>query len=221
MSEAIDAAAVELVDGLARSARAAARRLALLPRGDKDAALLAMADDLVAATDHIVTENGKDLDAGRAGGMRDNLLDRLELTPPRVAATADGLRQVAGLADPVGAIVRGSTTPTGLQVRQVRVPMGVVAMIYEARPNVTVDAAGLALKSGNAVILRGGSAAEHSNRVLVATMRSTLERLGLPVDAVRALDGAEARMHGPVGEELVVTIGLCRGARLRGRCLRW
>ena len=178
-----------VVSRLAEAARGASRVVALTPRGGKDKALLSMADALVAATDEIVAANAEDVERGRAEGLRANLLDRLTLDADRVAAAADGLRQVAGLADPVGEVVRGSTTPTGLQVRQVRVPMGVVGMIYEARPNVTVDAAGLALKSGNAVILRGGSAAERTNAVLVQVMRDALEAEGLPADAVQLLEG--------------------------------
>ena len=127
---------------LAEGARGAARALALLPRSEKDAALRALADAIVAATADIVAANEEDLARGRAGGMPESLLDRLRLDEDRVAAVADALRDVAGLPDPVGEIVRGSTLANGLQIRQVRVPMGVVGMIYEARPNVTVDAAG-------------------------------------------------------------------------------
>ncbi|WP_409483349.1 glutamate-5-semialdehyde dehydrogenase [Arsenicicoccus dermatophilus] len=195
MTTPLDPAARELVSGLAARARTAARELALLPRGRKDAALRAMADALVAATDEIVAANAQDVQRESAAGMRANLVDRLTLTPERVAACAQGLRDVAGLPDPVGDVVRGSTTPTGLQVRQVRVPMGVVGMIYEARPNVTVDAAGLALKSGNAAILRGGSAAEHSNRILVQVLRAALRDQGIAEDAVQLLD---APGHDPV-----------------------
>ena len=167
----IDPAAVEQVATVARAARVASRRLALLSRADKDAALRALADALDAATDEIVAANGEDLERGRAAGMPQGLLDRLALDPQRVAAVAQALRDVAALPDPVGEVVRGSTLANGLQIRQVRVPMGVVGMVYEARPNVTVDAAGLGLKSGNAVILRGGSAAESTNRALVDVMR--------------------------------------------------
>ncbi|AKT51579.1 glutamate-5-semialdehyde dehydrogenase [Arsenicicoccus sp. oral taxon 190] len=187
-TDPIDPAARELVTALTTRARAAARELALLPRGRKDEALRALADALVDATDEIVAANGRDVERETAAGMRPNLIDRLTLGPDRVAAAAQGLRDVAGLPDPVGDVVRGSTSPTGLQVRQVRVPMGVVGMIYEARPNVTVDAAGLALKSGNAAILRGGSAAEHTNRVLVAVMRRALATLDITPDAVQLLD---------------------------------
>ena len=178
---------VEHVHGLARRARVAARGLALLTRAQKDTALLALADAIDAATAEVVAANQEDLDRGREKGLPTNLLDRLALDEERVHAVADALRQVASLPDPVGEVVRGSTLANGLQIRQVRVPMGVVGMIYEARPNVTVDAAGLALKSGNAVLLRGGSAAASTNAALVDTMRSALEAQGLDPDAVALL----------------------------------
>ena len=186
---AIDADATARVADLAAAARAASRRLALLSRAEKDAALLACADALDAATDEVVAANAEDLRRGRAEGMAAALLDRLTLDAARVAGVAAALRDIAALPDPVGEVVRGSTLANGLQVRQVRVPMGVVGMIYEARPNVTVDAAGLGLKSGNAVILRGGSAAASTNRALVAVLRRTLAAHGVPEDAVGLLDG--------------------------------
>ncbi|KRE55290.1 glutamate-5-semialdehyde dehydrogenase [Phycicoccus sp. Soil748] len=185
----IDPAAVAQVATAARAARAASRRLALLTRADKDAALTGLADALDAATDRIVAANAQDLERGRESGMAQGLLDRLALDPARVAAVARALRDVAALPDPVGEVVRGSTLANGLQIRQVRVPMGVVGMVYEARPNVTVDAAGLGLKSGNAVILRGGSAAEATNRALVDVLREALAAQGLPADAVTLLEG--------------------------------
>jgi glutamate-5-semialdehyde dehydrogenase len=159
-----------------------------LSRADKDAALQAMADALDSATGEIIVANDLDIVRGRANGLSVGLLDRLRLDRSRVEAVAEGLRDIARLPDPVGEVVRGSTLANGLQMRQVRVPMGVVAMIYEARPNVTVDAAGLALKSGNAVVLRGGSAAGESNRALVDVLRSALRSQGLPVGAVVLLD---------------------------------
>lgn len=188
------------VEDVARRAKSASRALATATRATKDAALLALADALVAATDEIVAANAVDLDRGRENGMASGLLDRLALTPQRVTAIADALRELAGLPDPVGEVVRGSTLPNGLRLRQLRVPMGVVGMIYEARPNVTVDAAGLALKSGNAVILRGGSAAASSNEVIVAVLARALEERGLPGDLVQSIDahgrpGAVALMH--------------------------
>src|SRR6187402_1185039 len=185
----IDPADVARVRELAEAARTASRRLALLSRAEKDAALRTLADALDAATDAIVEANERDLARGRAGGMVESLLDRLRLDAPRVTAVARALRDIAALPDPVGEVVRGSTLANGLQIRQVRVPMGVVGMIYEARPNVTVDAAGLGLKSGNAVILRGGSAAESTNRALVEVMRTGLEAQGLPADSVTLLEG--------------------------------
>ncbi len=178
-----------LVADLAGRARVSARRLALLTRAEKDAALLALADAVEGATETVVAANAEDLQRGREGGMATGLLDRLTLDAARVAAVAQALRDLAGLPDPVGEVVRGSTLANGLQIRQVRVPMGVVGMIYEARPNVTVDAAGLGLKSGNAMILRGGSAAASTNRALVDALRSGLAGQGLPEDAVQLLEG--------------------------------
>ena len=185
---------------VARRAREASRSLATATRATKDEALRVMADALVAATDRLLAANAEDLERGRANGMSPGLLDRLELTPARVAAIADALRELAALPDPVGEVVRGSTLPNGLRLRQVRVPMGVVGMIYEARPNVTVDAAGLALKSGNAVVLRGGSAAARSNEVIVDVLAQALTTVGLPADLVQSVDawgrpGAVALMH--------------------------
>ncbi|QAY71541.1 glutamate-5-semialdehyde dehydrogenase [Xylanimonas protaetiae] len=188
------------VRDVARRAQVASRALATASRGTKDAVLHALADALVAASDELVAANAEDLDRERAGGMSPGLLDRLALTPARVDGIAAALRDVAGLPDPVGEVVRGQTLPNGLRLRQVRVPMGVVGMIYEARPNVTVDAAGLALKSGNAVILRGGSAAARSNEVVVRVLRDALEAQGLPADLVQTVDpwgraGGVALMH--------------------------
>src|SRR5690349_20089847 len=187
-AETIDPAAVEQVNALAEGAQRASRQLALLPRTAKDDALLAIADALVGATDEIVTANAEDLERGRDNGLSEGLLDRLTLDDRRIASIAQAVRDIAALPDPVGEVVRGSTLSNGLQIRQLRVPMGVVGMIYEARPNVTVDAAGLALKSGNAVVLRGGSAAGASNRALVDVLRGTLQARGLPAAAVTLLD---------------------------------
>ncbi|MFJ2297450.1 glutamate-5-semialdehyde dehydrogenase [Oerskovia paurometabola] len=188
------------VEDTARRAKVASRTLATATRATKDAALHALADALVAATAEIVAANAQDLERGRANGTSAGLLDRLALTPERIVAIADALRELATLPDPVGEVVRGSTLPNGLRLRQVRVPMGVVGMIYEARPNVTVDAAGLALKSGNAVILRGGSAAARSNEVVVEVLGRALVAQGLPADLVQSIDrhgrpGAVALMH--------------------------
>lgn len=173
---------------IARQAKIAARSLATATRATKDAALLSCADALIAASDEIIAANELDLQRGRDSGMSVGLLDRLELTAERVASIAAALREVAALPDPVGEIVRGSTLANGIRLRQQRVPMGVVGMIYEARPNVTVDAAGLALKSGNAVVLRGGSAALESNRVIVRVLGDALEQVKLPRELVQSVD---------------------------------
>jgi glutamate-5-semialdehyde dehydrogenase len=180
-----------------RHARAAARVLATVPRAGKDAALLAVADALVAATGRIVAANAEDLARGEREGLTPGLLDRLRLDAGRVAAIAAAVREVAGLPDPVGEVVRGRTLPNGLRLTQRRVPMGVVGMVYEARPNVTVDAAVLALKSGNAAVLRGGSAALVSNTVIVDVVRAALAASGLPADAVTSIDehGREGVTH--------------------------
>lgn len=199
-SSAADGSVAQDVEATARRAKKASRTLATATRATKDAALHALADALVEATAEIVAANAVDLERGRENGTSAGLLDRLALTPERIVAIADALRELATLPDPVGEVVRGSTLPNGLRLRQVRVPMGVVGMIYEARPNVTVDAAGLALKSGNAVILRGGSAAAASNEVIVDVLGRALAAQGLPADLVQSIDrhgrpGAVALMH--------------------------
>ncbi|MEX0913992.1 MAG: glutamate-5-semialdehyde dehydrogenase [Demequina sp.] len=169
-------------------AKVASRGLATATRATKDAALLGMADALVTHAARIVQANADDVQRGRDNDMTPGLLDRLTLTEERVAAIADALRFLASLPDPVGEIKRGSTLPNGLRLIQKAAPMGVVGMIYEARPNVTVDAAGLCLKSGNAAVLRGGSAAASSNEVIVAVLQDALEEAGLPRDAVQSID---------------------------------
>ena len=180
-----------------RRAREAARVLATARRTTKDAALHAVADALVANTGRIVAANVEDLDRGEREGLAVPLRDRLRLDADRVGAIADAVRAVAALPDPVGEVVRGTTLPNGLRLRQVRVPMGVIGIVYEARPNVTVDAAVLALKSGSAAVLRGGHAAERSNDVLVEVIRSGLRAAGLPADAVASIDawGREGVNH--------------------------
>jgi len=174
----------------AKRARLAADELVTATRAAKDAGLLAMADALVTRTAEIVAANAADLDAGRANGLSTAILDRLALNEKRIEDMAQALREMAGLADPVGEVVRGSTLPNGLELRQVRVPFGVVGIIYEARPNVTVDAAGICLKSGNAALLRGSSSAAHSNAILVEVLRDALAGVGLPADAVQLLDAS-------------------------------
>ena len=175
----------------AELAKVAAAELAVLSRAAKDAALHAQADALVAATGDVVAANAADLARGQ--DLSESLRDRLRLTPERVAAMADGLRALAALPDPVGEVVRGGVLPNGLELRQVRVPLGVVGIVYEARPNVTVDAAGICLKSGNAVLLRGSSTAASSNACLVAVLRSALASVGLPEDAVQLVEATESR----------------------------
>ncbi len=174
----------------ARRARVAAGELGQATRAVKDAGLRAMADALIAGTAGILEANAADLAAARDAGTADHLLDRLALTDKRIAGMADGLRQTATLDDPVGEVVRGSTLPNGLELRQIRVPFGVVGIIYEARPNVTADAAGLCLKSGNAVLLRGSSSAARSNAAIVAVLRDAAAGAGLPADAIQLLDAS-------------------------------
>jgi glutamate-5-semialdehyde dehydrogenase len=179
------------IRAVAARARDAAAHLALLTRAAKDAALHAMADALVAATGDVLAANARDVAAGRDAGLSGSLLDRLSLDGGRVAAMAQGLRDVAALPDPVGEVLRGYTQPNGLEIRQVRVPFGVVAMIYEARPNVTVDAAGLALKSGNAALLRGSGSAYHSNAALVDVLSNAAATTGLPREAIQLVPGTD------------------------------
>ena len=176
---------------VAKRARTAAAALAPLPRKDKDAALRAMADALVARADEVLAANAEDVTAGREGGTSEAMLDRLALTTARIEAMADGLRHVATLPDPVGEVVRGSSLPNGLELRQVRVPLGVVGIVYEARPNVTADAAGLCLKSGNAVLLRGSASAYRSNRVLVDVLADAATAAGMPADSVQLVPGTD------------------------------
>ena len=192
--------ATDLVARAARAARCAQRTVAGARREVKDAGLHAMADRLGEAATGVLAANTADLERARTAGMRAGLIDRLTLTPERIAAIAGSLREIAALPDPVGEVVDGRTLPNGLRVRRVRVPVGVVGMIYEARPNVTVDVAALTLKSGNAVVLRGGSAAERTNAAIVGVLRDALASAGLPADLVATVDaagrpGAEALMR--------------------------
>lgn len=171
-------------------ARLAATILATASRSAKDAALRAMAAALQARAAEVLAANAEDLTAGKAAGLSEGLLDRLALSESRIAGMAGGLRKIADLPDPVGELVRGGTLANGLQLRQVRVPMGVVGIIYEARPNVTADAAGLCLKAGNAVLLRGSSSAARSNAAIVAVLRAAITEAGLPPDAVQLVDAS-------------------------------
>jgi len=176
------------MQGVGERARGAARALARAETAAKDAALLAMANEIERQQDALLTANRKDLDAGRAHGLDSALLDRLELNPARVKAMAEGLRQIATLADPVGSITDLNYRPSGIQVGRMRVPLGVIGIIYESRPNVTADAAGLCLKSGNATILRGGSEAIHSNRAIAACIQAAIQQAGLPPEAVQVVE---------------------------------
>src|SRR3954470_5299027 len=177
------------VVAMAERAREASHALALATRRTKDTALHAMADALLAGEDRVLAANAEDVVRAEEGGTPSNIVDRLRLTPERVAGMAEGLRQVAGLPDPVGEVVRGSTLANGLELRQVRVPFGVVGIIYEGRPNVTGDAAGICLKSGNAVLLRGSSSARRSNEAIVSVLRAGADAAGLPADAVQLVPG--------------------------------
>ena len=168
-------------------ARAASRLLAAAPSARKESALNAIADDLDANRDALMAANSKDLEAGRQNGLDAALLDRLELNEARIDGMIEGLRQIAGLPDPVGEIFDMNYRPSGIQVGRMRVPLGVVGIIYESRPNVTADAAALCLKSGNATVLRGGSEAFHSNQAIAASIHRGLEAAGLPADAVQVV----------------------------------
>ncbi|MDO8187613.1 glutamate-5-semialdehyde dehydrogenase [Conexibacter sp. JD483] len=171
------------------AAKAAAAPLAALGSDVKDRALRAIADALIARTSEILAANALDLEAGRANDIGAALLDRLALTPERIEGIAAGTRAIAALPDPVGETIDGHRLPNGVDVRRVRVPFGVVAVVYEARPNVTIDAAGLALKSGNAIVLRGSSSAIHSNRVLVEIAAQAAEEVGVPQGAISLVAG--------------------------------
>jgi len=173
----------------ARRAREASHGLALATRAQKDAALLAMADALLARWSEVLDANADDVARAESDGTPANIVDRLRLTPQRLEDMARGLREVAALPDPVGEVVRGSTLANGLELRQVRVPFGVVGMIYEARPNVTADAAGICLKSGNAVLLRGSSSARSSNAAIVAVLRDAAVASGLEADVIQLVPG--------------------------------
>jgi glutamate-5-semialdehyde dehydrogenase len=181
----------------AKGARVAAADLAIRTRADKDAALEAMADALTERVGEIVEANVGDVERAENAGTPPAIIDRLRLDPVRIDGMADGLRKVAGLPDPVGEVIRGYTLPNGLTIEQRRVPLGVIGIIYEARPNVTADAAGLCLKSGNAVLLRGSSSAAESNAAIVAVLRDAVVATGLPADAIQLIagDGHEPAKH--------------------------
>jgi glutamate-5-semialdehyde dehydrogenase len=172
----------------AAQARGASIELAAATRAEKDTALLLMAERLVERADDIVAANAVDIANAQTAGLAEAMIDRLTLTIERVGAMADGLRQLAALPDPIGDLVRGSTLANGLELRQVRVPFGVVGIIYEGRPNVTADAAGICLKSGNSVLLRGSSSAMSSNAAIVSVLRKAVAETGLPADCIQLLD---------------------------------
>jgi glutamate-5-semialdehyde dehydrogenase len=182
-----DDAVRQHVEDKARQARAAARELRTVSSAVKDAALLAMAEALPARQDELFVANEKDLAAGRERGLSDAMLDRLKLTPARIAAMVEGCRQVAALPDPVGRVLKGWNRPNGLHIDEVRVPLGVIGIIYESRPNVTVDAAILCLKAGNAALLRGGSEAVHSNLLLTQIISQAATQCGVPEYSINAI----------------------------------
>ena len=173
---------------LGQQARVASRRLASATTGEKNTALNAIAEDLDANRNTLMQENRKDLEAGAAKGLDAALLDRLELTEARIDSMIEGSRQITALPDPIGEIFDMNYRPTGIQVGRMRVPLGVVGIIYESRPNVTADAAALCLKSGNATVLRGGSEAFHSNQAIAVSIHRGLEQAGLPAQAVQVLE---------------------------------
>ena len=178
----------EMVLEMAKRAKQAARKLAGVGTKIKNAALLAMADALVAQQAVLLDANAADVAAARERGLTETLIDRLTLTPARVAAMAEGLRQIAALPDPVGQIIDGGRQASGLDIQRIRVPLGVIGIIYESRPNVTADAAGLCLKSGNAVLLRGGSEAFRSNVAIARLLRTAGERAGLPEGSLQFIE---------------------------------
>lgn len=184
-------ATYELVKAKAQAAKQAAAKLAVTSTAVKNAALLAMAAALEAQQSEILAANERDMTAAAAKGMKSSMLDRLKLTAERISGMADGLRQVAGLADPVGNVIDGKTLPNGLHITKIRVPLGVIGIIYEARPNVTADAAGLCLKSGNAVILKGGSEAMESNKTVAAILARAAEGAGIPAGSIQFIDTSD------------------------------
>lgn len=181
----------ELVRAKAEAAHKAACALGVVSAAVKNKALLAMADALLAKTDFIIEANDMDMQAARENGMKESMQDRLRLTPERIEGMAEGLRQVAALPDPVGNVIGGQTLANGLKITKVRVPLGVIGIIYEARPNVTADAIGLCLKSGNAVVLKGGSEAMQSNMAVAGVLTEAAEAAGIPHGAIQFIDTAD------------------------------
>ncbi|WP_164701503.1 glutamate-5-semialdehyde dehydrogenase [Modestobacter sp. KNN46-3] len=210
-----------LIGAAAVRAREAARVLRTLPTETKDAALAAMAQALLERADEVLAANAADVEAAAADGTPASVLDRLRLDPARLAAVADALRDLVSLPDPVGDVVRGSTLANGLQLRQVRVPLGVVGIVYEARPNVTVDAAGLCLKSGNAALLRGSGSAHRTNTALVAVLTEAAEKAGLPAGSIALLPADRASVGELLNARGLVDVVIPRGgASLINRVVR-
>jgi glutamate-5-semialdehyde dehydrogenase len=200
------AVATPSVTEICLAAQAASRSLATMSSGAKDAALLRVADALEARADEVLEANARDLEAGRESGLSSALMDRLALDPARIASIAGAVRAIAALPDPVGEVIDGHRLPNGLDVRKVRVPLGVIAVIYEARPNVTVDAAALCLKSGNAIVLRGSSSAAHSNAVLASIVSAEF-----PDGAVSLVSGGREQLADLAGQEGVLDLIIPRG----------
>ncbi|MCX6967746.1 MAG: aldehyde dehydrogenase family protein, partial [Verrucomicrobia bacterium] len=174
----------QIILDLGKRARVASRQLAQLSSEQKNAGLLAMAAELLVSQEELLAANAKDVERAKADGLSSAMIDRLTLTPDRIAGMAEGIRQVAALPDPVGQIISQWTRPNGIQISKVRVPIGVVGIIFESRPNVTSDAAVLCTKTGNATILRGGSEAIGSNLAIAAALGRGAQRAGLPADAI-------------------------------------
>ena len=206
-----DVADLPLIGAAALRARAAARVLRVLPTDVKNAALSAMADALLERTDEILAANAADVAAAADEGTPASVLDRLRLDAARVAGVAEALRALVALPDPVGDVVRGSRLPNGLQLRQVRVPLGVIGIVYEARPNVTVDAAGLCLKSGNAALLRGSASAFGTNTALVAVLTEAAEKTGLPAGSIELLPAERASVGELLHARGLVDVVIPRG----------
>jgi len=202
------------MQSVGRRARAASRVIGRAETHQKNDALLAIAAAIEAASEHLVSENARDLAAGRRQGLDEALLDRLELNAARIAAMAQGLREIAALPDPIGGISDMNYRPSGIQVGRMRVPLGVIGIIYESRPNVTADAAGLCLKSGNAAILRGGSEAIHSNQAIAACIHAGLDAAGLPADVVQVIETTDRAAVGElVRMEQYVDVIVPRGGK--------
>ncbi|HSH84276.1 MAG TPA: glutamate-5-semialdehyde dehydrogenase [Guyparkeria sp.] len=207
-----DKTVTETIQAMGLAARRAARTLARVDTQTKNEALLAIADQLVERSDSLLEANQKDIEAGRASGLDEAMLDRLTFDAAGIQNMAEGVRQIAALADPVGEITDTVFRPSGIQVGRMRVPLGVIGIIYESRPNVTIDAAALCLKSGNATILRGGSEAIHSNQALAACIRAGLEAAGLPAETVQIVattdrEAVAAMLHSPESIDVIIPRG--------------